>query len=157
MKSTITLNKLPINTYGRIHSLHCVGSIRRRILDLGMINGTKIPKPVVERPWIDAWIGRALRIWPKAPPAPVMARIAALSVIPADTQERVFFFSDTGIIPIARNTPMRRATTGLPRKVKILAMAPVAPTIETTEAIPMRMIGSRIGAKLWKRLQQKYI
>lgn len=49
MKRTITLNKLPINTYGRIHSLHCVGSIRRRILDLGMINGTKI-KPILKSP-----------------------------------------------------------------------------------------------------------
>ena len=115
-----------------------------------MMNGTKIPKPVVERPWIEAWIGRALRICPKAPPAPVMARIAALSVIPADTQERVFFFSCFGIIPIARNTPIRRATTGLPRNVKIFATAPVAPRIETTEAIPMRMIGRRIGAKLWR-------
>ena len=57
-----------------------------------MMNGTKIPKPVVERPWIEAWIGRALRICPKAPPAPVMARIAALSVIPADTQERILLF-----------------------------------------------------------------
>ena len=79
----------------------------------------------------------------------MIARIAALSVIPEETHERVLAFSCFGIMPIARNTPIRRATTGFPRKVKMFATTPVAPRMETTEAIPIRMIGRRIGAKLW--------
>ena len=68
-----------------------------------MMNGTKIPRPVDERPWIDAWIGRALRIWPKAPPAPVMARIAALSVI--DKRSHHNSFTMKPLVELSSKTP----------------------------------------------------
>ena len=38
----MNLNELPLNTIGIIDSLNCNGNIRRRMLDLGLINGTKI-------------------------------------------------------------------------------------------------------------------
>lgn len=41
MVNSITLTNLPINHYGKIIQLHCDGSIRRRFLDLGMINRNK--------------------------------------------------------------------------------------------------------------------
>ncbi len=38
----MTLDKLPINEIGKIEKLNCTGSIHRRLLDLGLINGTNI-------------------------------------------------------------------------------------------------------------------
>lgn len=38
----MTLNDLPINQKGTIKKLKCVGNIRRRLLDLGLIEGTSI-------------------------------------------------------------------------------------------------------------------
>ena len=49
MRNIIVLNKLPMNTYGKIEDLRCSGSIRRRFLDLGMVKGTKI-KPILISP-----------------------------------------------------------------------------------------------------------
>ena len=43
------LNELPINTNGKIHKLNCNGNIRRRLLDLGITNGTVIT-PVFKSP-----------------------------------------------------------------------------------------------------------
>ena len=37
-----TLNELPLNTKGYIKKLKCVGNIRRRLLDLGIVEGTSI-------------------------------------------------------------------------------------------------------------------
>lgn len=42
----ISLNQLPLNEYGFIQELKCEGNIRRRLLDLGLVKGTKI-KPVL--------------------------------------------------------------------------------------------------------------
>jgi ferrous iron transport protein A len=36
------LNQLPIGIKGRVMSLACEGAARRRMLDLGLINGTEI-------------------------------------------------------------------------------------------------------------------
>ena len=50
MKSnTITLDKLPLNTTGKIYKLNCIGNIRRRMLDLGLVIGTPIT-PVLISP-----------------------------------------------------------------------------------------------------------
>lgn len=38
----ITLNDLPLNTKGYITNLNCVGNIRRRLLDLGLVKGSYI-------------------------------------------------------------------------------------------------------------------
>jgi len=38
----ITLDKLELNHKGTIKKLNCLGNIRRRFLDLGLINGTTI-------------------------------------------------------------------------------------------------------------------
>lgn len=38
----IHLDELPLNTYGKVETLTCDGSIRRRLLDLGIVQGTKI-------------------------------------------------------------------------------------------------------------------
>ena len=38
----MTLNELPLNTVGVVDTLNCNGNIRRRLLDLGLIHGTKI-------------------------------------------------------------------------------------------------------------------
>lgn len=40
--SIISLDCLPIGHLATIESLNCYGDIRRRLLDLGIINGTKI-------------------------------------------------------------------------------------------------------------------
>ena len=48
MKST-TLDKLPLNSYGYVKSVNCSPSIKRRLLDLGLISGTKI-KPILKSP-----------------------------------------------------------------------------------------------------------
>lgn len=44
-----TLNELPFNTKGYIKKLHCKGSIRRRLLDLGFVEGACIT-PVLISP-----------------------------------------------------------------------------------------------------------
>ncbi len=49
MMQMITLNKLNINTCGQIEDLVCGGSLRRRLLDLGLVKNTKI-KPVFKSP-----------------------------------------------------------------------------------------------------------
>ena len=45
----MNLNQLPLNTVGTIDELNCNGNIRRRLLDLGLIKGTKIT-PVFKSP-----------------------------------------------------------------------------------------------------------
>lgn len=40
--NNILLDCLPINTVGKVNKLNCNGDIRRRLLDLGIVNGTKI-------------------------------------------------------------------------------------------------------------------
>lgn len=45
----MTLYELPLNTIGIIDELNCNGNIRRRLLDLGLIKGTKIT-PVFKSP-----------------------------------------------------------------------------------------------------------
>ena len=37
-----SLDKLDINKCAKIHSLNCNGDLRRRLLDLGLVNGTNI-------------------------------------------------------------------------------------------------------------------
>lgn len=43
------LSQLPLNKYGIIQELKCEGNIRRRLLDLGLVKGTKIV-PVLVSP-----------------------------------------------------------------------------------------------------------
>ena len=50
--NTITLNQLPLNSYGKIVSLNCVGPIHRRLLDLGLIKNTPI-KAILKSPFGD--------------------------------------------------------------------------------------------------------
>lgn len=38
----MNLYELPLNKVGIIDNLNCNGNIRRRLLDLGLVNGTKI-------------------------------------------------------------------------------------------------------------------
>ncbi len=38
----ITLDKLPLDTEGKIQGFHCSGNIRRRLLDLGLVKNTSI-------------------------------------------------------------------------------------------------------------------
>ena len=45
----ITLDKLPLNSYGKIVSLNCVRPIQRRLLDLGLIKNTPI-KAILKSP-----------------------------------------------------------------------------------------------------------
>lgn len=45
----IHLNTLPINTSGEVVTLNCNGSIRRRLLDLGIVKGTMIT-PILKSP-----------------------------------------------------------------------------------------------------------
>lgn len=45
----MNLNELPLNTVGIIDELNCNGNIRRRLLDLGLVRGTKIT-PVFKSP-----------------------------------------------------------------------------------------------------------
>lgn len=45
----ILLNELPINHTAKIENLNCHGNIRRRLLDLGIIKGSKIT-PVLKSP-----------------------------------------------------------------------------------------------------------
>ena len=44
-----TLDAVPIGTTVIVENLNCYGNIRRRLLDLGIINGTKI-KPIFTSP-----------------------------------------------------------------------------------------------------------
>lgn len=45
----MNLNELPLDTVGIIQNLNCTGNTKRRMLDLGLINGTKII-PVFKSP-----------------------------------------------------------------------------------------------------------
>ena len=45
----MTLNELPLNTIGIIDNVDCKNNVRRRMLDLGLIKGTKII-PVFKSP-----------------------------------------------------------------------------------------------------------
>lgn len=45
----INLNQLPLNEYGIIQELKCNGNIKRRLLDMGLVKGTKI-KPILVSP-----------------------------------------------------------------------------------------------------------
>ena len=45
----MNLSQLPLNNIGIIDELHCNGNIRRRLLDLGLVKGTKIT-PVFKSP-----------------------------------------------------------------------------------------------------------
>lgn len=49
MKRNCTLNEVALNEEVKIKKIDCTGNIKRRILDLGMIEGTKI-KPVLKSP-----------------------------------------------------------------------------------------------------------
>ena len=45
----MTLYELPLNKIGIVDTLNCNGNIRRRLLDLGFVKGTKIV-PVLKSP-----------------------------------------------------------------------------------------------------------
>ena len=45
----MNLYELPLNTVGIVNNLDCNGNIRRRLLDLGLVKGTKIT-PVFKSP-----------------------------------------------------------------------------------------------------------
>lgn len=45
----INLNQLPLNEKGIINEINCVGTIKRRLLDLGLVKGTTIT-PVLVSP-----------------------------------------------------------------------------------------------------------
>lgn len=45
----MNLYQLPLNSIGIIDKLNCTGNIRRRLLDLGLVKGTKIT-PVFKSP-----------------------------------------------------------------------------------------------------------
>ena len=45
----IQLDELPLETTGTVETLNCKGAIRRRLLDLGIVQGTKIV-PVLKSP-----------------------------------------------------------------------------------------------------------
>lgn len=45
----MNLYELPLNTVGIVKELNCNGNIRRRLLDLGIVDGTKII-PVFKSP-----------------------------------------------------------------------------------------------------------
>jgi Fe2+ transport system protein FeoA len=46
----VTLDKLPIDTLGKVLHINCDEGIKRRLLDLGIIKGTII-KPVLRSPF----------------------------------------------------------------------------------------------------------
>ena len=50
--SLITLHDLPINTFGKVHSLNCSSNVKRRLLDLGLIPNTPI-KAILKSPFGD--------------------------------------------------------------------------------------------------------
>lgn len=45
----MNLYELPLNKVGTVENLNCNGNIRRRLLDLGLVRGTKIT-PVFKSP-----------------------------------------------------------------------------------------------------------
>ncbi len=45
----MTLYELPLNKTGIVDKLNCNGNIKRRLLDLGLVKGTKIT-PVLKSP-----------------------------------------------------------------------------------------------------------
>ena len=45
----MSLDKLPINIVGKVNDIKCVEGIKRRLLDLGIIKGTKI-EPILLSP-----------------------------------------------------------------------------------------------------------
>ena len=45
----MNLSELPLNTVGIVNDLNCNGNVRRRLLDLGLVKGTKIT-PVFKSP-----------------------------------------------------------------------------------------------------------
>ena len=48
----LTLDKLPLNITAEIYSINCNDMLKRRLLDLGLINGTKIT-PIFNSPFGD--------------------------------------------------------------------------------------------------------
>ena len=50
--STITLDKLPLYSSGKIVSLNCSGLLQRRLLDLGLTSNTPI-KSILKSPFGD--------------------------------------------------------------------------------------------------------
>ena len=50
--SNSSLDKLDINKYAKISTLNCNGPLRRRLLDLGLVNGTNI-KAILKSPMGD--------------------------------------------------------------------------------------------------------
>ena len=52
VEQTILLSKLPLNKKGYIKKLDCIGNIRRRLLDLGFVEGAVIT-PVLVSPLHD--------------------------------------------------------------------------------------------------------
>ena len=119
---------------------------------MAMMKGMSTPRPEETRPPTESAIGRSLRMAPKEPPAPVMARMAAESVTPWVTHLRVFFFSCWGISVMARNTPSSKATTGLPMKLMRVAKKPSPKGLvgkDATEDRAISTMGSRMGEKLW--------
>lgn len=49
MKQIIPLNQIPLNIPSRLEKLECNETIRRRMLDLGLVPGTKIV-PILKSP-----------------------------------------------------------------------------------------------------------
>lgn len=47
-----TLDKLALNTYGQVSNIRCSSNTKRRLLDLGLIRGTKI-RPILKNPMGD--------------------------------------------------------------------------------------------------------
>lgn len=47
--NVINLSQLPLNKYGIINDVECEGNVKRRLLDLGLVKGTKI-MPVLVSP-----------------------------------------------------------------------------------------------------------
>ncbi len=45
----MTLYELPLNEVGIVKDINCIGNIRRRLLDLGLIKGTPII-PILKSP-----------------------------------------------------------------------------------------------------------
>lgn len=52
MKDTILLNELKLNQEALVKELSCEGSLKRRLLDLGIIKNTKI-KAILKSPFGD--------------------------------------------------------------------------------------------------------
>lgn len=50
--NTFTLDNLPLDSYGKIVSLNCFGTVHRRLLDLGLVQNTPI-KAILKSPFGD--------------------------------------------------------------------------------------------------------